>query len=525
MPRRWAPPVKFTAHYNHRESADLTNISNLGNKWSFDWLNYIEAPSTANVVSFGPGGGQLAYSGFSSANGSFAPQLLSQNTLTQNPDGSYTLFHPDGTQEKFSVSDGTHIFRTKYIDPQGNAITYGYDSNYRLVTVTDALNQPPTVLSYRNNTDPTNPAFYNIAQVTDPFGRSATFAYNSNGQLTSITDVLGITSSFTYGAGDFVTSLTTPYGTTQFAVADVDQYHCWLEATDPIGAKERVEFNGLGDVAFPHAKDNVAPNGFFNDYLNARNTFYWDKKAMEEAPGDYSKARITHFVHDPQTNGIAAVVESTKRPFEGRIWNAYAGQNSTIYVGTSNQPLEVARILDDGSEQDYHYQYDANGNVTQAIDPLGRETDYVYDTNQIDLLQVKQKNGSGYDILSTFTYNSQHLPLTATDASGQTTTYTYNSAGQLRTITLPPSISGLPSRVTTFWYSLSPTWTGQPTLDANATGYLVEVDGPVAGATTRFNYDGFGRLQAVTDSEWLHGVDRVRCLRSPDKNYLSRQYV
>jgi len=34
--------------------------------------------------------------------------------------------------------------------------------------------------------------------------------------------------------------------------------------------------------------------------------------------------------------------------------------------------------------------------MTQQIDPLGRETDYAYATNNIDLLTVKQKNGSGY---------------------------------------------------------------------------------------------------------------------------------
>jgi RHS repeat-associated protein len=488
------PAVKFTANYNHREAASMTNLSNLGNKWSFDWLNYIQAPSTANVVSYGPGGGQLAYSGYNSTNGSFSPQLLTQNTLTQNSDGSYTLLHPDGAQEMFTVSDGTHIFRKKYIDPQGNAITYGYDGNYRLVTVTDAINQT-TVLSYENSTDPTNPAFYNITKVTDPFGRFAKFAYNGSGQLISITDVLGITSSFIYGTGDFITSLTTPYGTTQFAVGDVDQYHRWLEATDPVGAKERIEFNGLGDDPIP-GTPSPFPTGFVGGAYGARDTFFWDKKAMEVAPGDYTKARITHFLHVSDGGQVAPVAEATKQPLENWVFNSYyPGQGDPRFVGTSNQPSKVIRFLDNGTEQDYLYQYNATGNKTQSIDPLGRETDYTYDTNNIDLLQVKQKNGSGYDLLSSSTYNLQHLPLTTTDASGQVTIYAYNSAGQVHTVT------NAKHETTTYWYSSSPTWTGQPTLDPNATGYLVETDGPVAGATTRFNYDGFGRLQAVTDSE------------------------
>jgi len=60
------PAIQFTANYNHRESAALTAISNLGSKWSFGWLNYIMAPTDADTRGFGPGGGQLTYTGFSS---------------------------------------------------------------------------------------------------------------------------------------------------------------------------------------------------------------------------------------------------------------------------------------------------------------------------------------------------------------------------------------------------------------------------------------------------------------------------
>lgn len=61
----------------------------------------------------------------------------------------------------------------------------------------------------------------------------------------------------------------------------------------------------------------------------------------------------------------------------------------------------------------------AIGNPIQAIDPLGREIDYVYGNNNtpdsdpvnctgMGLLQVKRKNGSYYDILKTLIYSGQH---------------------------------------------------------------------------------------------------------------------
>jgi len=497
------PAVRFTANYNSAQPADTTNLSNLGNKWSFNWLCYIKATSTADnaTVSYGPGGGESFYTGFNPTTGSFAQQQVSNDTLTLNSNGTYTLSHPNGGQEIFGlIKPGTTptVFRTKTIDPQGNVITYGYDSNYRLVTVTDAINPNPTVLSY-GSTDSTNPAFYNITKVTDPFGRFATFGYVA-GQLTSITDVLGITSSYNYGTGDFVNSLTTPYGKTLFA-SSYSATDCWVQVTDPQGGQERAEWvegdSGYTGVDGSGGSDpaNVTPSWASDPYLEYRNTFFWDKQAMATAPGDYTKAELIHWLHATASNYNlqANVIECIKEPFENRVWYAYPNQNNGTFVcGTGSQPSEIGRILDDGTEQDYKYSYDALGNKTQSIDPLGRETDYTYDTNGIDLLKTTQKNGSGSDLLSSSTYNLQHLPLTTTDASGQTTKYTYNSAGQVSTIT------DAKNEVAKFYYDPAG---AANTTDLTKKGYLVTVVGPVAGANTLYTYDGFGRLHTVTDSE------------------------
>jgi YD repeat-containing protein len=105
----------------------------------------------------------------------------------------------------------------------------------------------------------------------------------------------------------------------------------------------------------------------------------------------------------------------------------------------------------------------------------------VYDATGLDLTQVKQKHGTGWDILEKRTYNSQHEPLTITDAAGQTTTFTYNAAGQLLTRT------NAKGETTTYAY--------------NASGYLQNITGALAGATTTLGYDGYGRIGSITDSE------------------------
>lgn len=514
------PAIQFAVNYNHREAASMTTISNLGPKWSFGWLSYILAPSDAATKSFGPSGGQLSYSGLNPSTGSFAPQLLNQDRLVKVSANSYVKHHKDGSREVFDLAEtgvNPRIFRTQSIDARGNRVSYAYDANYRIRTVTDAIGQI-TVIDYDLSTDPTNPSFYKITKVTDPFGRFGTFQYNGAGQLWKITDVIGLTSSFVYGAGDFIASMTTPYGTTRFTASDSD-YNRHLEATDPMGGRERIEWvrDSSGVIA---ASDpaNIVPAGFLNSYLNYRNTFYWDKKAMSETPGDYTKARITHWEHATASDYSLSSpsTESTKAPLENRVWRAYPGQPNTIIDGTTNQPSRIARILDDGTEQNYQYEYNSQGNVTKSVDPLGRQTEMEYDSNGIDVLRIKQKNGTSFDLLASYTYNSLHQPLTATDASGQKTTYTYNSFGQ------PLTITNAKNQTTTYTYGTDP----------NQTDFarVKTITGALPDAVTHFTYDALGRLRTTTDSEGYvittdyDAFDRPTRITYPDGTYEQSLY-
>jgi RHS repeat-associated protein len=413
---------------------------------------------------------------------------------------------PDGSKQVFGVSDGASafprkIFLTQVVDPAGNAVSYTFDSNMRMVAVTDALGQV-TTLSYAS-TNSTNALFYKITQVTDPFGRHASFAYSSSGQLTNITDIIGINSSFTY-TNDFIIALNTPYGTTTFARGESGRSR-WLEATDPLGQKERMEYVDLG-APIPDG-ESAAPAGLglYNGFLSARNSFYWDKKAMQLYLGDYSRARIYHWLHTANYQQASGIAESHKSPLEGRVWYTYAGQAATYAEGTNGLPSSVARVLDDGSSQVYKLEYNPIGKVTKVTDPIGRVTTNAFSTNLIDLLEVRQVVGATNQLLGSFTYATNHLPLTAIDAAGQTNFFGYNSYGQLSATT-----NALSQTVTMLY-------------DTN--GYLTNITGSVSGATTSFTYDGYGRVRTVTDSEGFiattdyDAADRPTKITYPDNTY------
>jgi RHS repeat-associated protein len=526
-PLGYAPPfgpaVSLRVSYNERETLQPANLNstNFGRQWTHNWNGSIRiSGTTAATVVLRGGGSEEHPINQSDPNFTYI-HPKSHARLLKVSATRWERLLPDGSKEVYEalVSPDTQGLGTfwlaQVVDPAGNAATLQYDSNYRLSTITDALGQK-TTFSYSVPGD-----IYKVSQVVDPFGRLATFSYNASGQLVTITDVIGMQSHFGYGSGDILISLTTPYGTTTFARAQFSGTERWLEATDPLGGKERVDskasapginFEDSPSVV-PAASVTVGseqvPFWTYNRFLNARNTFYWDKKRMLEAPGDYTKAKIFHFPHTRDLTQKSPALECVKEPLENRVWFNYPGQTSSSLSGTegtTHAPNKVARVVEDGTTQLWQYDRNALAKVTRAVDPLGRETLFDFASNGIDLLSIRQKNGSAYDTIASFTWNSQHRPLSSTDAAGKTTTYTWNARGQILTIT------NALNETTSFAY--------------NARGYLVTIDPPLAGTSDRirFTYDSNGRV--TTRTQWGYrltysydDLNRLTRTTFPDATY------
>ncbi|HXC16280.1 MAG TPA: hypothetical protein VNV60_02450 [Holophagaceae bacterium] len=484
------PSVSFLVSYNSKnvdQPATFT-YANLGPKWGFTWLATLtDDPTTVgSSVTLYPsqGGIQVQPStGYNSSTQTYAPDYYTQDQVVRTSSTSYKVLHPDGSVEIYGLTDGAAVaprrfFRTQAIDPAGNTLTYAYDAQFRLVSVADALGQV-TTLSYSLTSDPLK-----ITQVQDPFGRTATLTY-ANGLLASITDAAGLTSVFAYGpttqfptaAADFINAMTTPYGTTTFKGMN-GSTNTWIVSTDPMGNQERAEY--LNYCAALPTSDPAAPSGVINSGLNYYSSYFWDKRAMALAPGDYTQAHAYKWIYEAGTS-LASILASEKKPLDHRTWYLYAGQSNAIEMGTTATPSSELKILDDGTTQSRLRQLNALGRTTQETDPAGRITSYVYAGNGIDLLEVHNITGATDDLLAKYTYNAQHRPLTATDASGQTTTFTYNTFGQVHTVT------NAKNETTTLTY------------DTN--GYLQNIQGPVTGALTTFTYDSVGRIYSVTNPD------------------------
>lgn len=527
------PAVRFDLYYSHRDSEQPATFAytNFGPKWTFSWLSYVtdSVNTTASALLYQRGGGNEPFSFSSTSSTTSYPGPYSQGTLTRTVSGGgsstgFTLTFPDGSFEQFDQAVGNQFFMTAVGDPQGNKVTLVYDSQMRIVSITDAIGQV-TTLTYGLSGSPLL-----VTQITDPFGRSAAFTYNASGQLASITDVIGITSSYTYGQGtdpDFVNTLTTPYGSTAFTYGDSTTNSNlgdtrFLKIVDPLSRTTYVEFDqgiDAGDSAGGVLKNSaLIPAGMntIDQYIYWRNTFYFDPNqyALATAGGglNYADATVYHWLHTSDYTDASRVLESIKKPLENRVWYNYPAQPSPIQLavtsggtvanGASNRPTAIGRVLDDGTTQLKTFQYNAQGNVTVATDPVGRQTTYTYAVNGMDVLEIANTTNGGDQVLERLTYNNQHEPLTITGANGRTARYQYNAAGQLTRYT---DVTG---HVTSVSY--------------DSRGYVQTVQGPVSGDKYTYTHDLLGRIIAVTDpaGSTVHysydAADRLTSAAYPD---------
>lgn len=547
------PQVEIALVYNHREATQPANFSwfNVGQKWNITWQSYIVDNPTSqgtSVVRYPGGGGGISEYNYHSADGTFTPELVTGATLKRIPNSlpltAYELTFQDGSKEVYSQTDGAtayprKVFLTQRIDAQGNAVTLAYDASYRLTTITDAAGKV-TSFSYGLTSYPLL-----VTQVTDPFGRYTSLTYDASQHLATITDPAGIVSSFTY-TGDFVSTLNTPYGTSGFAFGEDSappavSYYRWLELTDPLSKKERLEYNNNpSDVA---ASDDPATiptgmTGLFNGYFKLRNSFYWDRHVVAVAGiTDHNKATAYHWNHDAQSGSVTVPqLGALKLPLENRVWFNYGLQTDGNWSGITPGPTATGRVLDDGTTQLTKATYkniawatNANHALQTATDALGRTTQLTYSMGDVDLIKVEQQISATptWATLATLTYNTQHEPLSYTDAAGQVWRYAYNAAGQMIYATNPLNqtrfweydSSGRITRITTpvavAYASVVYGTTNTTAPTAKSFNYTSPCSGVTAPANTNLPI-------SVTDSEGYvlcyqyDALDRVTVVKYPD---------
>ena len=352
--------------------------------------------SGSNMVLYGDSGYCVTFT--QNADGSYAEPSGLHASLAHNGDGSYTLTF-DSTGQKWSfTSDG---WLTSQADRNGNANTYRYNSDGTTASVTDSQGRV-TQFSYQNG---------QLATITDPTGTTAgSYHYNAEGQIDAFTDRNGFTVKYGYDSAQNLASLTDPAGGTYTFGYDSSSRLTALTLPTPDGTgdtttyaygdQQTTETNPLGKSSVYHFDDQDRQTSATDPLGHTRSTT-WTAASDVQTTAD-SLNNSTTYQYDPLNN-----YAGTKLP---------TGASSVVgYTDTTHPHL-----------------------ATSVKDPQGDELTRSYDT--AGNLTTVHSTGLNADI-DKRTYNPNGTLATDTDGNGHTTSYGYDSAGNLTSAT-PPAPAG-----------------------------------------------------------------------------------
>ncbi|RLB99630.1 MAG: hypothetical protein DRI57_33310, partial [Deltaproteobacteria bacterium] len=206
------PPVHITLSYNSQSATAYNEY--FGNKWQFNYAIYLVVDPGGTVTIFMPDGRRDVY--MPDGDGNYVCPYRVYNGLTRISENRFELQFPDDTVYIYDIPAGTDSlqpFLVEIKDVHGQKLTFGYNADVQLTTITDALGRN-TTLTY--NTDGL------VTKVTDPFGRSASFEYDENRNLRKITDMGGYWSGFDYDEDVYLTKLENDRGRWKFYIEPAD---------------------------------------------------------------------------------------------------------------------------------------------------------------------------------------------------------------------------------------------------------------------------------------------------------------
>ncbi len=416
----------------------------------------------------GPGGTFVAATGYF-------------ETLTTSG-GMFTLTEKDQTKYTYASIPGTPFL-------VGGPV-------YRIITKVDR-NHNTTTFTYSGG---------NLTKVTDTYGRSLTFTYNVQNKLASVTDPLGRVTTVTYDStGHKLTQITDPIpNSLQYT------YNTFYQITGKTDKAGRT-FTYIYSSGFPGLPVAVKDSSGFSRSLFS-NPSNWATDPTQLAiylRRVYVASTTTNT--DGRGNPWKYIYDT-----DGYVTQTIAPDGATISYTYDPATLGMASMTDANGHVTT-YMYDAMGNRIKHTDALGHVTANTYEstfnmmTSATDALgrvttyTIDPANGNRTaetDPLGhtrTWTYDANGNVLTDTDKNGHTTVYQYDAFGQ------PVKIADPLGNITTMTYDAAGNMVRRTDANRHATGYqfdgmnrVTTITDP-SGHTDQTAYDGEGNRIQTTD--------------------------
>ncbi len=380
----------------------------------------------------------------------------------------------------------------------GQQVTYAKQSNGSYLSAAGAmstltLSSGIYKLTKHDQTVASFDANGRLSGIVDRNGQGVALAYDGSGQLATVTDATSHQVTFTSNAdgtlhqAQLADGTHVTYGYTTGRLTSV---------TDPLGKTSNYTYDASGKLA-----TEVDPNGHtvvsnvYGDYgrvsqqtdaVGNTTSFHWDP-STETATATDANGNVWTDVYsgnvlisqaDPQGHTTQFAHNSK---LDGTSVAAPTGATTTMTYDSNGNLLTATAPASLGSIQKT-FTYDAQNNVKTVTDGRGKVTSYSYDTAG-NLTSVTLDGAQ----ISSFTFNANGQKLTATDGNSKTTTYTYDTSGNVASVTDP-----LGSK-TTYTYDTQ----GRVLTKVDPLGNIS--GGTPADYTTSYTYDANGNLLTETD--------------------------
>ena len=459
----------------------------------------------SSVKFIGPSGFTAVFTGTSTFT---APPGINAD-LKKNGDGTFTLTYRK-TGEKLSFTAGGYLTSDK--DRNGVGLTYLY-ANDQLSSITDATGRV-TTFAYANGrlatwTDPAGrqeaydyDTAGRLTRTTDPGGRQTTYIYNAGGQLTNIKTWAGTSTTIGYDTSNRVTTIkrdlqrnnpSLGVSTTTFAYPSAttttqkdNAGNTSTYTLDSLGRVTAVK-NALGKTksqTWTANSDIASAIDALGATPSAGNTtrFTYDTNnsltAVTTPTGAGAKAQYTNST----TPGAACSSTDTSHPYQAKcVYDGQGNRSSLTYTAAGNvSSVADTSTTSTGVTRSYGYQGDSGvacggfpGQQCKATDGNGKTTTYAYNTSG----QLTSITPPAPGVATTYGYDSLSRLTSVRTPNGVTVTYSYDNRDQ-RTQTV---------------YSVG----GQVVYSYDGDGYLFSMVDSVGGTQT-YAYDGLNRQTSIT---------------------------